>query len=230
MRILALETSGYSGDVALLEDDRVVAEFPLPQEKRTAQMLAPGIAEALATARWQPRDVNLVAVTIGPGSFTGLRVGVTMAKTYAYAAGCEILGIDTLEVLAAQVSPGVNEKAVLWTVLDAQRQQLFAAQFRVEKGLWTLSAPAHIVGQAEFPAGLTPEMLVTGSGLGKLPQKFLENATTLPERDWQPRAATVGQLAWRDYQAGRRDDLWRLSPHYLRPSAAEEQQEKRNNR
>jgi tRNA threonylcarbamoyladenosine biosynthesis protein TsaB len=227
MKILALETSGYSGDVALLEDDRVVAEFPLPEEKRTAQMLAPGIAEALSSAGWQPRDVNLVAVTIGPGSFTGLRVGVTTAKTYAYAAGCEVLGIDTLEVLAAQVPLPVDQPATLWAVLDAQRQQFFAAQYRVEQDEWQESIAARIVDQTEFFMGLVPEMMVTGSGLGKLPQNLVESVTMAPERDWQPRAVTVGRLAWRDYQAGRRDDLWRLSPHYLRPSAAEEQEKKR---
>jgi tRNA threonylcarbamoyladenosine biosynthesis protein TsaB len=227
MRILALETSGYSGDVALLEEDRVVAEFPLPEEKRTAQMLAPGIAEALATAGWQPRDVNLVAVTIGPGSFTGLRVGVTTAKTYAYAAGCEVLGIDTLEVLAAQVTQGVEETATLWAVLDAQRQQLFASQFCIDHGQWKVSVPAQIYDQSEFLTQLAPQTLVTGSGLAKFSNQLPAGAKMTNQQDWPPRAVTVGRLAWRDYQAGRRDDLWRLAPHYLRPSAAEEQQNRR---
>src|SRR5687768_12135976 len=105
MRILALETSGLSGEVALLEGERVIAEQWLDPGQRTARSLAPGMKQILQTAGWQPRDVQLVAVTIGPGSFTGLRVGVTAAKTLAYAVGCEVMGVDTLEVIAAQAPP-----------------------------------------------------------------------------------------------------------------------------
>jgi tRNA threonylcarbamoyladenosine biosynthesis protein TsaB len=226
MNILALETSGYSGDVALLVDDRVVAEVTLPEEKRTAQMLAPGIAAALAEIRWQPRDVDLVAVTTGPGSFTGLRVGVTTAKTYAYAAGAQVLGVDTLAVIAAQAPPPA-QGAELWAVLDAQRQQLFAARFCSTGSGWEPCEAASILDREQFLARLRPGMLVTGTGLERLDHELPPGVLIVPRELWHPRAATVGELAWRDYQAGRRDDLWQLAPRYLRLSAAEEQQTKR---
>ena len=73
----------------------------LDPARRSARTLAPGIRHLLADAGWTPRDVALVAVSIGPGSFTGLRLGVMTAKAFAYAVGAPVLGIGTLEVIAA---------------------------------------------------------------------------------------------------------------------------------
>ena len=220
MRILALETSGFSGEVALLEGDQVVYEAMLTEGQRTAQSLAPGIAAALARTGWRAKDLGLVAVTIGPGSFTGLRVGVTTAKTFAYAAGCEVLGIDTLDVVAAQV-PLVAERG-LWAVIDAQRAQLFAKRFDSVAHRWQATAPAHIVSGDDWLQQLGDDM-ATGEGLKRFPPPH----NVVPRELWQPRAATVGQLAWHEYQSGHRDDLWTLAPHYLRASAAEEKADER---
>src|ERR1051325_5032976 len=132
MRILAIETSGVAGSVALLQDERVLAEHVLETRQRTAQSLAPAVHALLEQIDWHPSDVELVAVTTGPGSFTGLRIGVTFAKVFAYAVGCQILGVNTLEAIACRAP---REAGTIWVVLDAQRQQLFAAAFlRDERG------------------------------------------------------------------------------------------------
>ena len=81
MNILALETSGKSGTVAALSEGLVLHERPLAPHQRSAQSLAPALFACLNEVAWQPQQVDLVAVTTGPGSFTGLRVGVTTAKT-----------------------------------------------------------------------------------------------------------------------------------------------------
>src|SRR5271163_2151267 len=96
-RILALETSELTGSVAAAADGNVLAELQLDPQQRSAQSLAPAIRALLAQVGWQPADIDLLAVTIGPGSFTGLRVGVATAKVFAYACGAEVLGISTLE-------------------------------------------------------------------------------------------------------------------------------------
>src|SRR5688572_30661357 len=125
-RILALETSGTCGSVAALDAGGVLRELPLDPALRSARSLAPGIRQLLQGMGWQPRDVQLVAVTAGPGSFTGLRVGITTAKAFAYAAGAEVLGVDTLEVLARQAP---SDAQLVQTAIDAQRQELFVATF-----------------------------------------------------------------------------------------------------
>ncbi len=100
VRILALETTETIGSVAAASDDKLLAELQLNPQQRSAASLAPALQDLLKMVGWRPGDVQLVAVTIGPGSFTGLRVGVTTAKTFAYAVGAEVLGVDTLQAIA----------------------------------------------------------------------------------------------------------------------------------
>src|SRR5262245_33492571 len=88
MRILAIETVGSTGSVAALDERGVLAELALDSRRRSAQTLVPGMAALVESVGWRSRDVELVAVASGPGSFTGLRIGVTTAKTFAYAIGC----------------------------------------------------------------------------------------------------------------------------------------------
>lgn len=220
MIVLALETSGHGGEVALLAGDRLLARQTLAAEQRTARSLTPAIAQVLADVQLSPSAVQLVAVTIGPGSFTGLRIGATTAKTFAYAVGAHCLAVDTLEVLAAQVPLGLATSA--WAVLDAQRQQLFATPFAIQGEYWQASAAAQVIDNDAFLAQLVPGMVVTGPGLKRLLGRVPAGVIVAEERLWQPQAETVGRLAWREFQKGRRDDLWQLAPRYLRPSAAEE--------
>jgi tRNA threonylcarbamoyladenosine biosynthesis protein TsaB len=103
VKILSLETTDLSGSVAASDSSKLLLELELNSSQRSAQSLAPAIHSLLQQVGWKPADVELVAVTVGPGSFTGLRVGVTAAKTFAYAVGADVLGIDTLETIAANV-------------------------------------------------------------------------------------------------------------------------------
>lgn len=225
MLILALETSSLAGSVALLADDNLLAERMLPTGRRSAVTLAPAIDELLQSAGRRSADVQLVAVTIGPGSFTGLRVGVTTAKTFAYAAGCEVLGLDTLEVIAWQSKPqpaiGLTGPEI-HSILEAQRKELYLARFRWAVDELTRIEANRIVAADAWLAALTPDTVVTGAALGRLEERLPPGVVAAPPEHRDPRASTVGRLALRDYQRGRRDDLWKLSPHYLRPSAAEE--------
>jgi tRNA threonylcarbamoyladenosine biosynthesis protein TsaB len=223
--ILAIETSAQAGSVALLAGPTLVTQAVLPTDRRSAQSLAPAIDELLRTAGVKPAELGLVATTIGPGSFTGLRVGVTTAKTLAYAVGCQCLGVDTLEVIAWQAAANrTTEESIgeLHAVLDAQRKELFLARFRLEGSEPVRLGENTIVPAAEWLASLKPGTLVSGPGLMRFVDQIPAGVLITPAEHREPTAATVGQLAHRDYERGRRDDLWKLMPHYLRPSAAEE--------
>ena len=100
MRVLAIETVGMTGSVAVLSGDEVLVERRLDTERRSAQTLAPAIQDLLAEVGWRPADLELVAVAQGPGSFTGLRIGITTAKGLAYVLGCRLLGVNTLRAIA----------------------------------------------------------------------------------------------------------------------------------
>lgn len=219
--ILAIETSALGGSVALADDGSLLAERTLSRGQRSAQSLIPAIDELLRSAGRQVQDVELIGVTIGPGSFTGLRVGVTAAKTLAYALGAKTVGLDTLDVLAAQTAAG-SAGTRLHAILDAQRQELFTATFTWQGDRWRRSGPTEIVPAARWLDRLRPGDVVTGPATGRIAAKLPAAAIVAAESEREPRAATVAHLALTAYQQGRLDDFWKLTPAYYRPSAAEE--------
>lgn len=219
LRILALETSTLDASVAALEGDCLLGQTLLDRQRRTAQIFAPAIEQQLQNVGWRPQDVQLVAVTQGPGSFTGLRVGVTAAKTLAYAVGAEVFAVNTLEVIARQAP---DRALRICAVLDAQRQQLFAADFQREGDHLVEVSSTRIVDIDQWLAGLAPGMAVSGPGLARLQDRLSGEVAVVDASCWTPQAATVGRIAYLEYQSGKRHDVWTLNPVYYRSSAAEE--------
>lgn len=238
MLVLAFDTSGFAGSVAVLEGPVALAEITLDSDRRSAQTLAPAIFELLRSRAIAPGAIGLVATTVGPGSFTGLRVGVTTAKTFAYAVRAEVIGVSTLEAIAAELLPKqVGHAREIHAVLDAQRKELFVGRFQAEaidddspdrcgRLLLSRAEPDVIMSEENWLAALTPDAIVTGTGLKRLLSRLPATITVATGEQWQPRAATVGKLALSHYARGQRDDLWTLAPVYLRPSYAEEKAKK----
>jgi tRNA threonylcarbamoyladenosine biosynthesis protein TsaB len=223
MRILALETTEAIGSVAAAAGDELLAQQQLNPGQRSAQSLAPAIRSLLEHVGWRPAEVQLVAVSAGPGSFTGLRVGVTTAKVFAYAAGAEVLGIDTLEVIAAAAPPEIPS---LHAMVDAQRGDVAARAFRRGPDGWLQPAgPTALVPLDAWLAGLPAGTVVSGPGLIKRVGDLPPGVTVLDPAYWAPTAANVARLAHRHYAAGRRDDPWSLAPRYSRRPAAEEKRD-----
>jgi tRNA threonylcarbamoyladenosine biosynthesis protein TsaB len=220
LRILALETSELTGSVAAAIDDKLLKAIDLEPSQRSAQSLVPAIHTLLARVGWRPRDVQLLGVTTGPGSFTGLRVGVATAKVFAYAVGAEVLGISTLETIAAAAPPDCERLAV---AIDAQRGDVVAQSFQ-RQGSGDLESldEGCLLPLADWLASLPPDFAVVGPVLKKWTEPFPSHIRVLPSALWRPTAAQVARLANRDHAAGRRGDPWRLLPVYSRPSGAEE--------
>jgi tRNA threonylcarbamoyladenosine biosynthesis protein TsaB len=222
---LAIETSSLPGTVAVSEDDRCLGQTELPPQQRTAQSLAPAIAALLTNVRWQPHDVQLFAVTVGPGSFTGLRIAVTTVKTFAYAVGAEVIGLNTLQVIAAQ-APADQQN--IWAVMDAQRQQLFCGLFRrSDSGLETVRDTT-IIDRDSLSTLLDGNCAVTGPGLRSLQSRLPAGVFVVEQPLWTPQARTVAAIGYQAYCAGRRDNLWQLTPRYYRQSAAEEKLQRKD--
>ena len=222
MRILALETTEKIGSVAAMLDGNLLSEMTLERSQRSAQSLAPAMLALLKQVGWLPGDVQLVAVSVGPGSFTGLRIGVTTAKMFAYAVGADVLGVNTLEAIAAAAGDDVTEVSA---VIDAQRGQLVEQRFvRGSQRWFEPETPERLVDIGIWIEELPPGIAATGPMLVKLADHCASYVRVLDPEYWRPRASTVARLAARDYARGRRDDLWRIAPHYSRRSAAEEKQ------
>jgi tRNA threonylcarbamoyladenosine biosynthesis protein TsaB len=220
VRILAIETSGKSGSVATLENGQVIKQAELDPALRSARTLSPAIKQLLRETGWTPADVQLVAIGIGPGSFTGLRLGVMTAKAFAFAAGAQVLGIGTLDSIAARAESAAPRIAA---AVDAQRDEVYAGFFaRDTSGALAQQGATEIMAIERWLAALESEVLVTGPALVKLAERLPRHAIVAPSELWFPNAATVGRLAAAKYASGARDDVFRLAPIYLRRSAAEE--------
>ncbi|MEX2177014.1 MAG: tRNA (adenosine(37)-N6)-threonylcarbamoyltransferase complex dimerization subunit type 1 TsaB [Pirellulaceae bacterium] len=222
MLTLALETSAAGGSIALLQGDALLAGEGLPADRRSASALAPAVAAMLQKLGIQPADIGLVATTIGPGSFTGLRVGVTTAKALAYAIGCDAIGLDTLDVIAWQAPRTADSGSELHALLDAQRKELFLARYRCIEGGPVRVGENQIISAEQWLASLAPGTIVTGPGLSKIEQRLPHDVTAVEPAHRPPQAETVARLALAAHARGRRDDVWKLAPAYLRASAAEE--------
>lgn len=226
MRILAIETIDKTGSLAALEGARLLAEKRLEPTQRSAQSLVPGIQQLLVEVGWRPADVELVAVATGPGSFTGLRIGVTTAKTFAYATGCQVSGVHTMLAIGWQVPPDVDR---ITAVVDAHRSELFVADLvRAGGTMLTGEQTTRVVSADSWLASLQAGSLVTGPGLDKWSAQLPAGVTAIAHELWQPTAAAVGQVGYLAYKSGQRNELLALAPQYFRRTAAEEQWERRH--
>ncbi|HEX8203326.1 MAG TPA: tRNA (adenosine(37)-N6)-threonylcarbamoyltransferase complex dimerization subunit type 1 TsaB [Isosphaeraceae bacterium] len=225
--LLALDTSTPYAALALaLGVDGPVLVAPSDPGSRHGRALIPAVRDLLARAALAPRDLDILAVGRGPGSYTGLRIGLTAAKTLAYATGVPLIGLDSLEAVARNAPPEAMRIAV---VADAQRGDLYAADFaRPAPGAPPVRlAPTRIEPAARWIARLAPGTCVLGPGLARLPSP-LPASVHAPgpelDRPLGPRLIELARDAWR---RGQRDDPWLLEPVYLRRSAAEDQWEKK---
>src|SRR6185436_16680442 len=123
MRTLLLDTSTERGVVGLADDDRLFHQQSLPADRRHARDLVPAMKSACESVGWKLRSVELLVVSAGPGSYTGLRVGITAVKALALTNNARIIALDSLEVVACQVGSASRIAAVA----DAQQQRIYTA-------------------------------------------------------------------------------------------------------
>ncbi|MCG8584345.1 MAG: tRNA (adenosine(37)-N6)-threonylcarbamoyltransferase complex dimerization subunit type 1 TsaB, partial [Pirellulales bacterium] len=156
----------------------------------------------------------------GPGSFTGLRIGVTTAKVLAYAAGAEVVGVDAMQVIAAQAPKDWRQ---IHVAVGAERQQFFAKNFaRDANDSLAADDSLQIIDMDAWLAERGAGDYMIGPGLAKVIDRMPAGVIVADRDLWNARAATVGKIAFTQYQQGKRDDLWKLLPDYGRRSAAEE--------
>jgi tRNA threonylcarbamoyladenosine biosynthesis protein TsaB len=220
MNVLGLETSGLTGTIAVSCEGTIDQRELATEGRRHAQTLVAEIHDLLRAHGLKPAEIDAIAVSIGPGSFTGLRVGVVCAKTFAYATGCRVVAVDTLAAIAVQAPADLSP---LWIVSDAQRGDFFSARYtRTPTGECHRNGDIRIVPGAACLTTLPAGEFVAGPATSRITGD--DFATTIVRADWatRPTAAAVIQLAMSRLHAGDSDDPWTLSPLYIRPSAAEE--------
>jgi tRNA threonylcarbamoyl adenosine modification protein YeaZ len=232
--ILAIETSGPRGSVALWDDAAraPLAEVDLGEARGHGSALVPGMSEALFRAGRRPEDVDRVAVSIGPGSFTGVRIGAAAAKAFAWARGIPIAPVPTLLALAVDAAEMRPEADLLVPVMDAHSKGLVhTAAFRRADRSAPPAGEAAICGlvrvmpdESRLPDGLGNEPFLAGAlFFGDAAPGLPVHLNRMPA-PVTPKATTIARLATELPAA---DSVHAVAPLYLRPSAAEQQWEAR---
>jgi tRNA threonylcarbamoyladenosine biosynthesis protein TsaB len=225
---LSIETSDYVGGVALIHDGRPVVEVGLASKETHSRRLMVIIKWSMQRLGADWSDLDLIAVSLGPGSFTGLRIGLATAKGLAFALGLPLIGVPTLDALASHVVACKGD--LVCPVLDARKSQVYTALYQIRNSgeLEKISQYKAIFPEelADFVPPYGQRVLLLGGGLLLYQDIFVNGlgnrAVIVPSHIAHVRAASVGIMAELRWQKDKRsDDFKTLKPIYVRLSEAE---------
>lgn len=213
--ILSIETSTSVCSVALHEGGGLIATLEIHQEYAHASKLAVLIKEMMNITGFKLDKISAVAVSAGPGSYTGLRIGTSLAKGLCYALEVPLVSVPTLHVLAAQVKAISISDAFLCPMIDARRMEVYCQLFDFSLAEIE-SVKALVVDERSFQNYLKIKPVIFfGNGAMKCSQVIIhENAKFLS--DVYPSAVQLGELASKKFQQGHLEDLVHFVPHYLK--------------
>jgi tRNA threonylcarbamoyladenosine biosynthesis protein TsaB len=218
---LALETSGRMGSIALADDGVTVAAEQFDYGLQNAAKILPLIDALCRGQDWKPADLRELYISVGPGSFTGLRIGVTLVKTLAFASGAKVVPVQTVDVLAQNAPADARELII---VLDAKREQIFTSRLVRENDQWNQIEPPHLDRLADMLARAGRPVHLLGEGIPFHRDAIPTDANVIvTEPDsWIGRAQIVAQLGYQLALRGQDVDPMTLVPLYIRRPEAEE--------
>ncbi|HLA51607.1 MAG TPA: tRNA (adenosine(37)-N6)-threonylcarbamoyltransferase complex dimerization subunit type 1 TsaB [Thermodesulfobacteriota bacterium] len=222
MKILAIDTSTPSGSIALLEDDQLIAELTTCIQKTHAERLLPSIKTLLDNIGTKLEHIDGFALAIGPGSFTGLRIGLSTIKGLAWSLNKKVAGISTLEALAMNLP--YSDKPVC-PMLDARKKEVYAAVYKCNNNLPECIMPDTALSPDNLINKIKEPTIFLGDGIkvyGSLIKDMLKDTAVIaPVHLWQIKASSVGLLAWKKFKSGNIESPESIRLNYLRPSEAE---------
>src|SRR5713101_4046455 len=230
MRMLAIETATPAQSVALLDEDRLLAEVSYDAKGSRGGLLLPTVDHVLRKAGVAAKDLDAVAVSIGPGSFTGLRVGLATAKGLALGTGATVVGVPTLEALAEGYA---HANVTICALLDAYRGEMYMALFRRKGNALERLSPDTVLAPdaaASALAAVEGPVHLIGSGAARYRERLetaLSGRACVTDEGLRavPSAAVVARLGFRQL-AGRNKSDAEVAPIYLRRAEAEVNWEK----
>ena len=233
MLILAVETSAKAASVALMDDGRLLGESYQNTGLTHSQTLMVMAQDLMKTCGKEPKDIQAVAVAAGPGSFTGVRIGVAAAKGFAWGGQLPCYGVSTLEAMAASL--GIWDGYVV-CAMDARRSQVYTATFRAEAGKLSRLCEDRAISLEELKKdikNLEKPVFLVGDGAVLCYNALKEEVSSLvlpPEHRLHQRATGVALAAEGLIRAGIPGRAEELTPNYLRLSQAERERLARENR
>lgn len=226
MRILAWDTSGKSQSMAIWEDGQILAERFHEKPEAHTQELIPSLNEMLNACDLGLEQMDLLAATVGPGSFTGVRIGLSTLKALSFSLGKKVVGVSTLRALA---EPLLAEGRLIFPVLDARMQEIYASGFKSspegqEPEVLLSEGPRGLQELIDLLGEIPGEKWFLGSALAAYPRLVAEvpgGKRVEVEAAQEIRGSSVAQVAYRQYKLGKFGIGEYCLPNYLRPSQAE---------
>ena len=233
VRNLAIECAGMSPSVGLFEGPELLVAEQLPEQANSTRGLAPLIESLLLSQSGQEKPVEAIYLNIGPGSFTSLRIGLTTAKSLAFAWDIPLVGIDTLEVLASEgftaaASKAQGEEFCIVPVLNAFRKQVFYSVWRPDGEQFHCLQESCVADASDWIRDPTlgkaegSRMFVLGGGLCTYQPNANAHVTLLDTPAFDQQLRRIAQLGQQAFEQGNHVSAHGLLPNYVRASAAEE--------
>lgn len=229
MKVLAIDTSTMISSVGILDGEYTLGEYSLNQVKTHSELLMPMTEQLLKNLKLGFNDIDLFAVAKGPGSFTGLRIGMSAIKTVAQVLDKKIIGISTLEALAFGV---LNDKLIM-PIIDARGKRYFSAIYKWEEGNLVNHLEEGLFKEKdiiEFLKNSDEEFVLVGDALNLIKDDLetLKNVRFANARQNNCLAINIAQLAKIRAEQEDFDSFYDLAPNYIRKSQAELDYDKRN--
>lgn len=227
MTILAIETTAKMGGISILKKGEILAESMHSGFETYCSRLVPEIENMLYNLNISWKDLTGVAISIGPGSFTGLRIGMATAKAICFSLDIPIFGIPTLDALAMNITP--SQDLLICPVIDARKEQIYAAIYTYKDNKLTKISPYMAIKPIEFVktlSGQNEKICFLGDGLIKYKEifnSFFQTTRCFASQETlnYVKASNIAYLAWLRSQNGQKDNSFTLQPIYIRPSDAE---------
>ncbi len=222
MLVLGIETSTLQGSIALMSERGLVSEYTLNVEATHSERLLPAINRLFNDLNLDIQGIDGISVALGPGSFTGLRIGISTAKGLSFASGKPVVGVPTLEALAWNLP-----FCPYWVcpILDARKKEVYCAIFRFKGNELVTLVEAQVLSPTALIPLVQEPTVFLGDGLipyGEIIKEILrDKAIFAPLAKRGPSAANVAELGLRKLQQGERAEPASLVPIYIRPSEAE---------
>lgn len=224
MKILAIDTSTSVLGIALMSDEKIYAESITNLKTNHSIMLMPAIEHIFNQVGWDPNDIDLVAIAKGPGSYTGIRIGVTTAKTYAWALNIPLIGVSTLEAMAYSFN---YYNGAISPIIDARRGQVYTGLYKkIDNKLINLKEDC-IISLSDWITMLkenNDKVIFVGDDIKKHYDQLLQHNDFIefgPIIFNIPRPSAIGLIAKDKYEKGYKENVYDFIPSYLQLAEAE---------
>jgi tRNA threonylcarbamoyladenosine biosynthesis protein TsaB len=221
--IVAVETSGRAGSVAIAQGPHLIDRAYFTGPMRHSTELFTAIAQLLEKATLKPQDIRHIYVSAGPGSFTGIRIAIAMAKTMNFANGVQIIAVNSLDIVAANADDYIKDQRTtiskIASIIDAKRGQFFIAAYQRIKGGWKKIMHDCLMDAPDFVRqfGTQEPIWLLGEGLVYYAHLFAgENIYLLDKKYWPANAEKLHLLGWQAACQNKFADPLTLVPFYLR--------------